>query len=148
MTQIEAELARIHRHNGKSAAVLMCDLDHFKNINDKWGHAIGDLTLKHFAEILRRQLRKTDFAGRVGGEEFAIVLHGADAAEALVFARRLQQRIADTPLLQGIQRIPLTVSIGIAIMQPDEPSVDSVLSCSDRALYRAKEGGRNRIECD
>jgi diguanylate cyclase (GGDEF)-like protein/PAS domain S-box-containing protein len=148
MTQIEAELARIQRHNGKSAAVLMCDLDHFKAINDKWGHAIGDLTLKHFAAILYKQLRKTDFAGRVGGEEFAIALHGADAAEALVFARRLQQRIAATPLLQGIQRIPLTVSIGIAIMHPADLSVDSALSCSDRALYRAKEGGRNRIECD
>ncbi|HTH44662.1 MAG TPA: diguanylate cyclase [Oxalicibacterium sp.] len=148
MTQIEAELARIQRHNGKSAAVLMCDLDHFKSINDKWGHAIGDLTLKHFAAILRKQLRKTDFAGRVGGEEFAIMLHGADAAEALVFARRLQQRIAATPLLEGIQRIPLTVSIGIAVMRPADLSVDSALSCSDRALYRAKEGGRNRIECD
>jgi diguanylate cyclase (GGDEF)-like protein/PAS domain S-box-containing protein len=100
MAQIEAELARIQRHNGKSAAVLMCDLDHFKAINDKWGHATGDHTLKHFAAILRKQLRKTDFAGRVGGEEFAVVLHGADATEGIAFARRLQQQIAAVPLFE------------------------------------------------
>jgi diguanylate cyclase (GGDEF)-like protein/PAS domain S-box-containing protein len=148
MAQIEAELARIQRHKGKSAAVLMCDLDHFKAINDRWGHAVGDLTLKHFAAILRAQLRKTDFAGRVGGEEFAVVLHGANTADALVFAGRLQQRLADTPLLHEGQCIALSLSIGLAILQADDPSVDAVLSRSDRALYRAKEGGRNRIECN
>lgn len=147
MSKIEAELARIQRYSGKSAAVLMCDLDHFKAINDRWGHAVGDLTLKHFAAILQNQLRKTDFAGRVGGEEFAVVLNSVDAADALLFARRLQQRIADTPLLDGIQRIPLSISIGIAIMQSTDTSVDAALSRSDSALYRAKEGGRNRIEC-
>jgi diguanylate cyclase (GGDEF)-like protein/PAS domain S-box-containing protein len=147
MTQIEAELARIQRHQGKSAAVLSCDLDHFKNVNDRWGHAVGDRVLKHFAAILQKQLRKTDFAGRIGGEEFAIVLHGAAAAEALVFARRLQQGLADTPLLNGAERIPITTSIGIAIMQASDASADISLSASDRALYRAKEGGRNRIKC-
>jgi diguanylate cyclase (GGDEF)-like protein/PAS domain S-box-containing protein len=147
MVQIEAELARIRRHRGKSAAVLTCDLDHFKNINDQWGHAVGDLVLKHFAAILHKQLRKTDFAGRIGGEEFAIVLHGAATAEALVFARRFQQRIAETPLMAGSHCIPFTTSIGIAIMQEGDASVDLALSASDRALYCAKEGGRNRIEC-
>jgi diguanylate cyclase (GGDEF)-like protein/PAS domain S-box-containing protein len=148
MTQIEAELARIQRHQGKSAAVLTCDLDHFKAVNDRWGHAVGDRVLKHFAGILQKQLRKTDFAGRIGGEEFAVVLHGAAAAEALVFARRLQQSLAEIPLRNGIERIPLTTSIGIAIMEAADTSADTALSASDRALYRAKEGGRNRIECN
>ncbi|MNZ67773.1 putative diguanylate cyclase AdrA [compost metagenome] len=147
MTQIEAELARIRRTNGRAAAVLMCDLDHFKAINDRWGHAVGDQALRHFAGILREQLRKSDVAGRVGGEEFAVVLSGADIAEAEAFARRVQQRLAQTPLLHGEQPIALTISIGIAVLAATDASVDAALSRSDMALYRAKENGRNRIEC-
>ena len=147
MTQIEAELARMQRSAGHCAAVLMCDLDHFKSINDQWGHATGDLALKHFAGILREQLRKSDMAGRVGGEEFAVVLSGADLTAAMAFARRVQQRLAQTPLLCGEQRIDMTLSIGIALMSAGDASVDAALSRSDLALYRAKESGRNRIEC-
>ncbi|MBV2132403.1 diguanylate cyclase [Pseudomonas sp. MAP12] len=147
MTHIEAELARIRRSAGGCAAVLMCDMDHFKAINDQWGHALGDLALKHVASILRGQLRKTDMAGRVGGEEFAVVLSGAGIPEAIAFARRVQQRLAATPLPEGEQRIALTISIGIAIMTASDASVDTALSRSDKALYRAKESGRNRIEC-
>lgn len=147
MAQIEAELAQIRRDNDRAAAVLMCDLDHFKSINDKWGHAVGDLALRHFATILREQLRKTDIAGRIGGEEFAVVLRGADVNEATAFARRVQQRIAQTPLIDGDQCICLTVSVGIALLDASDASADSSLSRSDVALYRAKESGRNRIEC-
>ena len=145
MTQIEAELARIQR-SGRCAAVLMCDLDYFKAINDRWGHAVGDQALRHFAAILRGQLRRSDMVGRVGGEEFAVVLGDADVAEAMAFARRLQQRVAEAPLQEGGQCIVLTLSIGIAIMSASENSVDAALSRSDMALYRAKESGRNRIE--
>ena len=147
MGHIEAELTRIQRGNSQSAAVLMCDLDHFKSINDQWGHAVGDLALKHFAGILREQLRKSDLAGRVGGEEFAVVLGDASRDEALGFAQRVQQRLAQTPLLEGEHRIVLTVSIGIAAMSAADSSVDAPLSRSDQALYGAKEHGRNRIEC-
>lgn len=147
MAGIAEELACIQRANGPPAAVLMFDLDHFKAINDNWGHAIGDLALKHFATILRDELRKSDIVGRVGGEEFAVVLCGADVAEATAFAKRVQQRIAETPLVESDQRISLTVSIGIAIMNATDASADSSLCRSDMALYRAKESGRNRIEC-
>ncbi|SFP72865.1 PAS domain S-box-containing protein/diguanylate cyclase (GGDEF) domain-containing protein [Geopseudomonas sagittaria] len=147
MTQIEAELARMQRSAGHCAAVLMCDLDHFKSINDRWGHATGDLALRHFADILREQLRKSDMAGRVGGEEFAVVLSGAGLAEAMIFARRVQQRLAQRPLRCGEQRIDMTLSIGIALLSAGDASVDAALSRSDLALYRAKESGRNRIEC-
>lgn len=147
MAQVGSELARIQRNDGHCAAVLMCDLDHFKSINDQWGHAVGDQMLVHFAAILRDQLRKTDIAGRVGGEEFAVVLHDAGMAEAVAFARRLQRQLAQTPLSLGDKQIALTVSVGIAAMSAGDARVDAVLSRSDRALYCAKANGRNRIEC-
>ncbi|MBM7061747.1 diguanylate cyclase [Pseudomonas sp. UL073] len=146
MAQIDAELARIQRGTDHSAAVLMCDLDHFKSINDQWGHAIGDLALKHFASLLREQLRKIDIAGRVGGEEFAVVLVGADSAEAVAFAQRVQQRMAASPLFDGDRHIPLTISVGVAVMESSDASALASLSRSDTALYRAKQNGRNRIE--
>ncbi|MOA28709.1 putative diguanylate cyclase YedQ [compost metagenome] len=86
-------------------------------------------------------------AGRVGGEEFAVVLSGADLTAATAFARRVQQRLAQAPLLCGEQRIDMTLSIGIALMSAGDASVDAALSRSDLALYRAKASGRNRIEC-
>ncbi|MEO8600910.1 MAG: GGDEF domain-containing protein, partial [bacterium] len=127
-------------------AVLMCDLDHFKIINDSHGHAIGDLVLKHFATILGNALRKNDAVGRIGGEEFAVVLSGAGVAEATAFALRVQQQIAETPLVAGDKTISVTVSIGIAVMAATDASADAPLNRSDLALYRAKENGRNRIE--
>ena len=146
MVRMEEELARIQRVAGTHTAVLMCDLDHFKIINDSYGHAIGDLVLKHFATILRDKLRKNDTVGRVGGEEFAIVLSGADITEANIFAKRVQKQMAETPLVKGEVTISVTVSIGIAVMNVTDTSADVPLSRSDMALYRAKENGRNRIE--
>ena len=146
MAEMEQELARIQRFAGTHTAVLMCDLDHFKIINDSHGHAIGDLVLKHFATILGNTLRKNDAVGRIGGEEFAIVLSGACVAEATAFAQRIQQQMAETPLVVGDKTILVTVSIGIAIMAATDASADAPLNRSDLALYRAKENGRNRIE--
>lgn len=147
MHLIEAELGRVQRCMERSAAILMCDIDHFKAINDRWGHAVGDEALRHFAGILGREIRRIDFAGRMGGEEFAVVLGDADIASAEIFARRLQQQLADQPLMQGSQRIPLTISIGVATLEAGDASAEAPLSRSDTALYRAKEKGRNRIEC-
>ena len=129
-----------------SAAVLMCDLDHFKSINDRFGHAVGDEALRHFAGILRTHLRAGDVAGRIGGEEFAVLLDGADLDGACTVARRIQDRIACEPLERGADTVTLTVSIGVTQMHADDPSAETALSRSDVALYRAKKGGRNRIE--
>jgi diguanylate cyclase (GGDEF)-like protein/PAS domain S-box-containing protein len=148
IARLEAQLAQLKLSTDRSAAVLMCDLDHFKSINDRWGHAVGDLALRHFATILDDQLRKDDTAGRMGGEEFAIVLPGAGVAEAVTFSRRLQQRLMEMPLIEGDYPIYLTVSIGVTALEPTDPSVESSLSRSDMALYRAKGGGRNRIDCE
>nr|WP_319527727.1 diguanylate cyclase [Pseudomonas laurentiana] len=147
MMQIEAELTKVQRALVRRSAVLMCDLDHFKLINDQWGHSVGDQALRHFAAILRDQLNAWDLAGRVGGEEFAVVLSGKDIGQAAAFAQLLQQRITGTPLLVGGQHIPLTVSVGVSVIMASDASADAALSRGDQALYRAKKNGRNRIEC-
>ncbi|MBB1593393.1 sensor domain-containing diguanylate cyclase [Achromobacter sp. UMC46] len=146
MSRIAAELTRIKGHGGLGSAVLMCDLDHFKHINDTWGHAIGDGVLQHFANMLRTQLRDTDLVGRIGGEEFAVVLPDTDIESAHRFARNVQRRIADTPYLSDGRHIPLTVSIGISALHTKDDDAELALSRSDRALYYAKQRGRNRIE--
>lgn len=128
-----------------NACVLMLDLDHFKHINDRWGHATGDLALKHFADILNGQLRKTDVAGRIGGEEFAVLLRGTNSRDACAFAVRLQEKLAVTPLMHGGQVIGLTVSIGVSDLRDGDGGAEAAMGRSDRALYRAKEGGRNRV---
>src|SRR5690554_656792 len=147
MDQLGAELARMRRDGDGSAAVLMCDLDYFKTINDQWGHAIGDLGLQHFAAMLRQQLRATDVAGRMGGEEFAVLLRRCGAEAAMNFARRLQRALAASPLLVGDQKVVLTVSVGIANLHASDDDASLALNRSDEALYRAKKGGRNRVEC-
>lgn len=128
-----------------NACVLMLDLDHFKHINDRWGHATGDLALKHFASILSAQLRKTDVAGRIGGEEFAVLLRGTHSREACAFAVRLQEMLAVTPLMHGGQVIGLTVSIGVSDLREGDGGAEAAMGRSDRALYRAKASGRNRV---
>ena len=145
MARMQEELARIHRGQPGSA-VLMCDLDHFKKINDTHGHAAGDMVLKHFAGVLQEELRKNDIAGRIGGEEFAVVLSGATLVSATLFAERMRQRMVGQTLTIAGQPLAVTVSIGIAVMLASDAHVEAVLSRSDSALYRAKDAGRNCIE--
>ncbi|MFL9927341.1 diguanylate cyclase [Herbaspirillum lusitanum] len=146
MTRLEEECNRLRHLANASTAVLMCDLDHFKLINDSHGHAVGDLVLKNFSEVLRGTLRLSDTGGRIGGEEFAMLLPDTDLEAARSFAARLQRRFADKPLSLGVEILPVTVSIGIAIMDAGHAGAEVVLAQSDAALYRAKQRGRNRIE--
>jgi diguanylate cyclase (GGDEF)-like protein/PAS domain S-box-containing protein len=145
MARMAAELDRLKRFDIPHAAVLMLDLDHFKRVNDNFGHAVGDAVLKHFATLVRDELRKIDTGGRVGGEEFAILLLGADLTAARQFAERLRAKVADTPLVHEGQSIPVTVSIGIATLDADDSSADAALTRADTALYEAKRTGRNRV---
>jgi diguanylate cyclase (GGDEF)-like protein len=146
MMQSEAELARIRRAESCVAAVLMFDLDYFKALYDRWGHPVGDRALSHFAALLRAEVRAGDIVGRLGGEEFALVLPDTGPDAAIALAGRVQQRTSRTPLLHGDEPIALTVSIGIDIMRATDVGAYQPLSRGDRALYRAKERGRNRIE--
>jgi diguanylate cyclase (GGDEF)-like protein/PAS domain S-box-containing protein len=143
--QLEMELARIKRF-GKPAAFLMVDLDHFKNINDIHGHAAGDKVLEHFAGLARLHLRRVDLFGRLGGEEFGILLPGTDGAGALQFAERFRGHVADTPVESGKGIIPFTISIGVAEFDPSDAAPDSIMARADGALYRAKESGRNAVK--
>lgn len=146
MARMEQELARVQRDPLALSAVLMFDLDLFKDINDHYGHAMGDEVLKHFSQVLLHELRKVDSVGRIGGEEFAILLSGADLQDAAGFAERVRARLQAAPLPFGDASLPVTVSIGVAAMLADDKNVNASLSRADVALYRAKQFGRNRVE--
>lgn len=143
--RIAEEHARLQRSDDLQAAVLMLDLDHFKRVNDRYGHAVGDAMLVHFTDVLRGQLRRFDTAGRLGGEEFAVLLPGASPAAARSFAMRLRRAVESTPLGRNGERIAMTVSIGVAAIDADDASADSALLRADAALYQAKAAGRNRV---
>ena len=142
--QAERALDRARR-NKSPISVLMADLDHFKEINDRHGHAAGDEMIRKVTDAAREVLRRSEIIGRYGGEEFAVVLPDTDAADARVIAERIRSRVEDI-------RVPnedaaLSISIGLTTRDPsDVPSVDVILDEADRALYEAKGKGRNRVE--
>lgn len=141
----EGELARAMRYQ-RSLSLLMFDIDHFKSINDTWGHAIGDVVLQQVAHLIRDALRGADIFGRTGGEEFAAVLVETEANAAAMVAQRLCSTIADAEIVpQGTERIPVTISIGLAPLNGRSISFDDLMNEADQAMYAAKEAGRNRI---
>jgi diguanylate cyclase (GGDEF)-like protein/PAS domain S-box-containing protein len=144
--QSEIELTRIRTAETGAAAMLMLDLDHFKVLNDRWGHALGDRALSHFAELLRTETRAGDLVGRIGGEEFAAVLPQTTTGDAVAFAQRIQRRLAQFPLIDGDEPVALTVSIGVDTLRATDAGAHQALSRCDKALYVAKARGRNRIE--
>jgi diguanylate cyclase (GGDEF)-like protein/PAS domain S-box-containing protein len=144
LDQLDAELARQRRHGGL-ASLLMSDLDLFKRVNDDFGHAAGDAVLGHFVHIVRQTVRRSDVIGRMGGEEFAILLPGDGINGARELAERLRRAFESNPVKIGNVVIPATVSIGISELRADDMSADAPLHRADEALYSAKEAGRNRI---
>ncbi|MBA1200578.1 diguanylate cyclase [Pseudomonas capeferrum] len=128
--------------------LLMLDIDHFKTINDLHGHAIGDQVLRQCAHGLQAQLHTGDLLGRLGGEEFVVVLPGLPPEQATFTAERLRRAVQDLCITQVEQRLQITVSIGLAgcATGSASPSLDALLASADRALYRAKAKGRNRVE--
>ena len=145
--QMVVALAR-HRRHGISTALLMVDLDRFKQVNDAYGHASGDAVLRGFAATAVRVLRRVDLIGRLGGEEFAVLLPDTDIDGALDFAERLRREIAATPMLVDTHRIAYTASIGVTLFDATDDDTDSVLARADRAMYRAKRRGRDRVELE
>jgi diguanylate cyclase (GGDEF)-like protein len=126
----------------------MLDVDHFKSINDRYGHAGGDLALKHLVSALGSRTRRGDLLGRLGGEEFAILLPSVAPEEAERLAERLVAHIAASPVAYGARLIEMTISVGLTMATGTDRSVERVIARADDALYRAKEGGRNQVVKD
>ena len=143
---LSIEFLRARRY-GTPLAVLMADLDHFKDVNDRYGHPAGDVVLQGVAERLLSSLRATDSAGRYGGEELLVVLPQNDANGGVVLAERWRLLVENT-VYMGSERqtISVTISIGVAEYQEAFETPDDLIAAADKALYRAKEKGRNRTE--
>ena len=140
------ELMKRHAWDPCSAAVLVIDLDHFKSINDRFGHAIGDRVLQVFAEAVKGNVRSCDLIGRLGGEEFAAVLYNISRDRALVVAERIRESFAAAAVDVDGRPVLATVSIGVVVNQDGPLDVPNLLAQADQALYHAKERGRNRVE--
>ena len=126
-------------------AILLCDIDHFKQINDHYGHQIGDLALQHFSHLARKILARSDEMIRIGGDEFLLLLHDIEHNTALNLAEKLQLQLAQTPLMYQGQRVVFSFSIGISYFHFLE-DFDDALNIADRFLYSAKKEGRNQIK--
>jgi diguanylate cyclase (GGDEF)-like protein/PAS domain S-box-containing protein len=150
IAQAEQELRRSRRF-ARDLSVMMFDLDHFKSVNDRYGHAAGDAVLQGAVKAGLESLRQSDQMGRLGGEEFAVILPETGIKAAAEVANRLRQHIAERSIITGGDTdrraaVDCTVSIGVAQLTPQDGSIDDLLHRADQALYRAKENGRNRVE--
>jgi two-component system, cell cycle response regulator len=144
--QLEGETARALRHRA-TFSILMADLDHFKQVNDTYGHDTGDEVLREVARRLRSLLRTEDRSARWGGEEFLVLLTDTDAEQAAKVAEKIRQGIADEPIEFNGHRIPITISIGVAGHAGENDPLE-IIRRADQALYRAKDEGRNRVCVD
>jgi diguanylate cyclase (GGDEF)-like protein len=144
--QGEAELAIVRaRRRRQPLAMLLADVDHFKDVNDTYGHLTGDAMLRTLAAEMRQQVRESDLVGRFGGEEFAILLDGTTAEEACRVAERIRRGTAVVKVLTKDTIVGVTISIGVAVLGVHGADLSELLDAADRALYRAKRTGRNRV---
>jgi diguanylate cyclase (GGDEF)-like protein len=148
--RLPQEIRRAHRY-GRDLTLVLCDIDHFKRVNDTHGHLAGDVVLKSFGRLLAGSIReKVDWAGRYGGEEFLLVLPETHLDGALVLVERIRATIETTPIETSGKTIGITSSFGVVCFSPgtckEAISPEALLQEVDRLLYRAKNQGRNRIE--
>ncbi len=129
-------------------AVLLFDIDRFKQINDRFGHPVGDRLLIEFTTLATQLLRPTDLFGRIGGEEFAAILPGAPRAAAVAAADRVRAAFAAVIVTEGEADVRATVSVGVTVVDGEEIGLDRLIAIADRALYRAKHNGRNMVEVE
>jgi diguanylate cyclase (GGDEF)-like protein len=145
------ELTMRSAGRGDALTVMLADLDRFKAVNDRFGHAVGDRVLQVFADTVRRTLRANDLSGRLGGEEFAFLMPGTGAADAAHIAERIRACFAEAARTVGGHAVASTVSVGVATTTAPASHVADLMAAADRALYRAKAEGRNRValvDCD
>jgi diguanylate cyclase (GGDEF)-like protein len=140
------EAGRARRH-GFPFAVLMLDIDHFKRVNDRYGHPVGDQVIKALADLCSRSLRTHDLVARFGGEEFVLTLPQTDLEGAAIVAERLRRGAEQLEIATELGPLRFTISVGISISRSAAP-FDQVVETADQALYRAKQGGRNRVELE
>jgi diguanylate cyclase (GGDEF)-like protein/PAS domain S-box-containing protein len=133
------------RRNNQPLALLMIDIDHFKKVNDIYGHEVGDMTLQQVAAVLKSSLREIDILGRMGGEEFAVLLPNISMREAAILAERVRKNIAGTPVEIPGASLIITISIGVAVLTDELSGIDNVLKNADVAMYQAKRYGGNRV---
>ena len=138
------EMHKLCVRREKPSTALMLDIDHFKRINDTYGHQAGDKVIKMLAALIKRCVRETDLAGRYGGEEFAIILNDSSVEDAKVVAERIRQLAQRLVVEHEGESISFTVSLGLAQFSPDFKGAMAWLECADQALYEAKENGRNQ----
>lgn len=148
MELLEGEIQRSH-YCRNPLSLMMIDIDHFKSVNDTYGHPVGDMALQHLAKILQENIRKLDVIARFGGEEFIGMFPNNKIKEAHEVAQRICQKVAQTPIQIKEQTLNITVSIGVATLNNsdynDNDSMEKLIKRADTALYQAKEGGRNRV---
>jgi len=142
-SRLRDEFLRWQRYGGE-LSVLLFDLDHFKDINDRFGHAVGDTVLRVMAQRVADAVRVQDIFGRFGGEEFALLLPCTPLADAMIVAEKVRMTICDTPVEAEGVRVPVTASVGGAAARPGLPTYEVLINEADAALYSAKRQGRNR----
>ncbi len=144
--RLEEEVSKIKCYKNTAASLMIFDLDKFKQINDTLGHLMGDFVLKEFANILKKNLRKTDIAARIGGEEFAMILVNTDIVDASILANRIKENVSNKIINIDGKSVNVTVSIGLTALSYDDINSDCTFARADDALYTAKANGRNRVE--
>lgn len=142
---LDLEMERARR-SGHAVALVMLDLDHFKKLNDRWGHECGNFTLKHVSRLIEKALRRLDIPCRYGGEEFAIILPDTNLHAAISIADRLRKNIEESVLLFNAETVQVTASVGVDVFAPnDKDDVSRFVARVDAWLYAAKQAGRNRV---
>ena len=148
LQEIFPKLRAQAQRDWRSLTVILCDLDYFKMINDQYGHLAGDYCLMHFAKILKQYSRSNDFLFRIGGEEFVIVSISKNTSGSITIAEKIRAATEESQIIYKGRKIPLTVSCGLSFADPDdsqETALPRLLSRADKALYEAKNAGRNRV---
>jgi diguanylate cyclase (GGDEF)-like protein len=145
MDRFQEERARALRHDLQTTLCII-DLDNFKAINDRYGHTAGDQALRHFASIALRSMRQEDILGRIGGDEFSLLLPETSLAQAVIIADRIRDTLTKSSVTAGPNKFSMTVSIGAVAVDFNTMDPEAAIVAADALLYQAKRAGRNRIE--